>query len=147
MIKNQKGITLIALVITIIVLLILAGVSIAMLTGDNGILTQASKSSVNTVMGNAKDVVSLKASESVSDYYEKKYAADSSSLSEADKTLIAKTVQEVAYEAGKTVTPEGVTITEDDTNKKVTITYSKDSTKTTVGKFDEKGNLTWTDSY
>ena len=39
--KNSKGITLIALVITIIVLLILAGVSIAMLTGQNGILTQA----------------------------------------------------------------------------------------------------------
>lgn len=36
--KEKKGITLIALVITIIVLLILAGVSIAMLTGDNGIL-------------------------------------------------------------------------------------------------------------
>ena len=41
MLKNNKGITLIALVITIIVLLILAGVSIAMLTGDNGILTQS----------------------------------------------------------------------------------------------------------
>ena len=39
--KNDKGITLIALVITIIVLLILAGVSIAMLTGDNGLLTRA----------------------------------------------------------------------------------------------------------
>ena len=33
--KRKKGITLIALVITIIVLLILAGVSIAMLTGEN----------------------------------------------------------------------------------------------------------------
>lgn len=33
--KSEKGITLIALVITVIVLLILAGVSIAMLTGDN----------------------------------------------------------------------------------------------------------------
>ena len=39
--KQKNGITLIALVITIIVLLILAGVSIAMLTGQNGILTQA----------------------------------------------------------------------------------------------------------
>ena len=38
---DKRGITLIALVITIIVLLILAGVSIAMLTGQNGILTQA----------------------------------------------------------------------------------------------------------
>ncbi len=41
--KNSNGITLIALVITIIVLLILAGVSIAFLTGNNGILTQANR--------------------------------------------------------------------------------------------------------
>ena len=34
--KNKKGVTLVALVVTIIVLLILAGVSIAMLTGENG---------------------------------------------------------------------------------------------------------------
>ena len=40
---REKGITLIALVITIIVLLILAGVSIATLTGDNGILNQAQR--------------------------------------------------------------------------------------------------------
>ena len=46
--KNVKGITLIALVITIIVLLILAGVSIAMLTGENGILTQAQKAKMET---------------------------------------------------------------------------------------------------
>ena len=46
--KNQKGITLIALVITIIVLLILAAVSIAMLTGENGILTQANKAKTDT---------------------------------------------------------------------------------------------------
>ena len=38
---EKRGITLIALVVTIIVLLILAGVSIATLTGDNGILTRA----------------------------------------------------------------------------------------------------------
>ena len=46
--KNNKGITLIALVITIIVLLILAGVSIAMLTGNNGILTQAQRAKNET---------------------------------------------------------------------------------------------------
>ena len=39
--KRQKGITLIALVITIIVLLILAGVSIATLTGENGIFSKS----------------------------------------------------------------------------------------------------------
>lgn len=48
MIKNQKGITLIALVITIIVLLILAGVSIAMLTGPNGLLNNANTAKTET---------------------------------------------------------------------------------------------------
>ena len=46
--KKEKGITLIALVITIIVLLILAGVTIATLTGDNGILTKANEAKEST---------------------------------------------------------------------------------------------------
>lgn len=41
--RQDEGITLIALVVTIIVLLILASVSIATLTGENGILTQANR--------------------------------------------------------------------------------------------------------
>ena len=53
--KKNKGITLIALVITIIVLLILAGVSIAMLTGQNGILTQAQNASTQTEIAEAKE--------------------------------------------------------------------------------------------
>lgn len=57
--KNMKGITLIALVITIIVLLILAGVSIAMLTGDNGILTQANKAKTETEYKGAEEKVKL----------------------------------------------------------------------------------------
>ena len=47
-IRKERGITLIALVITIIVLLILAGISIATLTGENGILTQADNSKTET---------------------------------------------------------------------------------------------------
>ena len=57
--KEMKGITLIALVITIIVLLILAGVSIAMLTGQNGILTQANNAKDETEQANAKEKVEL----------------------------------------------------------------------------------------
>ncbi len=41
--KKEKGITLIALAVTIIVMLILAGVTIAALTSENGIINQASK--------------------------------------------------------------------------------------------------------
>ena len=57
--KNQKGITLIALVITIIVLLILAGVSIAMLTGENGILTRANDAKTQNEYAAIKDKVQL----------------------------------------------------------------------------------------
>ena len=57
--KLNKGITLIALVITIIVLLILAGVSIAMLTGENGILSQAQKAGEQTVVGQEKEAIAL----------------------------------------------------------------------------------------
>ena len=53
--KANSGITLIALVITIIVLLILAGVSIAMLTGQNGILTQAQNSKQATEKAEVKE--------------------------------------------------------------------------------------------
>ena len=42
-IKKAKGITLISLVITIIILLILAGVTLSLTLGDNGIITQAQK--------------------------------------------------------------------------------------------------------
>ena len=57
--KNQKGITLIALVITIIVLLILAGVSIAMLTGPNGLLTRANDAKSDTAKAGVKEKVEL----------------------------------------------------------------------------------------
>ena len=57
--KQNKGITLIALVITIIVLLILAGVSIAMLTGENGILSQAAKAKEETEKAQANEAAIL----------------------------------------------------------------------------------------
>ena len=61
--RNNKGITLIALVITIIVLLILAGVSIAMLTGQNGILTQAGNAKTDTAKAEAKEAIKLAVNE------------------------------------------------------------------------------------
>ena len=61
--KNKKiaGITLIALVITIIVLLILAGVSIATLTGQNGILSKATSAKAETNEAAAREKVQLAA--------------------------------------------------------------------------------------
>ncbi len=66
-IRNKKGITLVALVITIIVLLILAGVSIAMLTGTNGILTQAQKAKMTTELSSYKEQLELYKTEKLSE--------------------------------------------------------------------------------
>lgn len=56
---RNKGITLIALVITIIVLLILAAVSIATLTGENGILTRANDAKEQTEIADEKEAIQL----------------------------------------------------------------------------------------
>ena len=53
--RNNKGITMIALIVTIIILLILAGVTIAFLTGENGILNKASTAAETTKKANAKE--------------------------------------------------------------------------------------------
>ena len=45
---TNNGITLVALVITIIILLILAGISVTMLTGENGIVNKANHASVES---------------------------------------------------------------------------------------------------
>ena len=63
--KKNNGITLIALVITIIVLLILAGVTIATLTGENGILTRASEASEQTKKANIEEQVKLAVTASI----------------------------------------------------------------------------------
>ena len=52
--KTSSGVTLIALIITIIVLLILAGVTIAMIMGDNGILNQAMNAADETNRANVQ---------------------------------------------------------------------------------------------
>ena len=57
--KNQKGVTLVSLVVTIIVLLILAGISVAMLTGDNGILTQANSAKKKTDTSKNEEIIKL----------------------------------------------------------------------------------------
>ena len=57
--KNEIGITLIALIVTIIVLLILAGVTIATLTGDSGIISKADEAKISTELARYKEELDL----------------------------------------------------------------------------------------
>lgn len=67
--KNQKGITLVALVITIVVLLILAGVTISMVMGDNGVLSNSQKAKEESATGTANDSLSSALSSISTNYY------------------------------------------------------------------------------
>ncbi len=67
--KKNKGITLIALVVTIIVLLILAGISIAMLTGQNGILNRAAEAKEKTEIAQEDENQKLQGYEDIINQY------------------------------------------------------------------------------
>ena len=64
---NNSGITLIALVITVIVLLILAGISISMLSGNNGLLNRTTDARTKTIHANVYEQLQLEALAHLSD--------------------------------------------------------------------------------
>ena len=59
MLKTQKGITLIALVVTIVVLLILAGVTISLLLDENGIIAKSKDARIETRASQVEDEVGM----------------------------------------------------------------------------------------
>ena len=61
--KRENGVTLIALAVTIIIMLILAGVTISMLTGNSGITTNASKARTKSYLADIKEEYELYLSE------------------------------------------------------------------------------------
>ena len=57
--KKETGITLVSLVVTIIILIILAGISINLLMGDNGIITKAQQAKENTLLAQEEEAKQL----------------------------------------------------------------------------------------
>ncbi len=69
MLKENKGITLVALIITIIVMLILAGVSISLVLGQNGVLTQAKNANKSQIEAALRDAISMANADIIADFY------------------------------------------------------------------------------
>ena len=88
--KNQKGITLVALVITIIVLLILAGVSLSLVLGDNGILGRASNSSQVQKAASVRERVELDIADLASEFYQAKYVNNDDSATTVRAYIASK---------------------------------------------------------
>ena len=90
--KNARGITLIALVITIIVLLILVGITINALSGENGILKRATQAKSKTGRSNALEQINLAI-----------ITARTEGLGQVDKTVLRNEITK----AGMTVKTDG----------------------------------------
>lgn len=73
--RNEKGITLIALVVTIVVLLILAGVTITYALSDNGIFENAKKAQAKTEEAALRDAVSNAQAQALIEYYDSSLTA------------------------------------------------------------------------
>lgn len=140
--KNNKGITLIALVVTIIVLLILAGVSIAMLTGQNGILTRSSEASEQSAVAGAKEKVTLAVNEAITDYYKDTYGAASSTKADMyTKVSTAVKALNNDEENGATITATESEETAGEKTVSVSITYKGESKAT--GTVAKDGTFSW----
>lgn len=143
--KNNKGITLIALVITIIVLLILAGVAIAMLSGDNGILTRASDSKVANEIGAKKDEVNMAAAEGITEFYEKKYVTEDLGEDTVLMSVVSKIKAGTTGDLTVAVDPTAPTKT--DVTATVTITSTSKPDLNSTGTIDKDGKITWVDKF
>ncbi|MGN1327483.1 MAG: type II secretion system protein [Clostridia bacterium] len=110
-VKSDKGITLIALVVTIVVLLILAGISLNLVLGNNGLITKAKDAKEKTQKSTVKDEVSLL----VADWQIEKYL-DDAGLEAYLNSKVPSKIEDVTNNGDGTYTVEkdgyGVTIDE-----------------------------------
>lgn len=133
--KNQKGITLVALVVTIIVLLILAGVSLSLVAGGNGIMSKSVTAVDETNKAAAREQTELALADIVMDYYEKKYV---------DGNLDSSITNQLGYIASQTqpITAGNYTVNVAADGK---LTVKKGEIEVATGTIGEDGKIeTWT---
>lgn len=85
--RNERGITLVALVVTIVVLLILAGVTITYALSNNGIFAKAQEAGMVSEQATIRDAVSSAQAECMMEYYDA-----SKTIKTEAKDLISKYV-------------------------------------------------------
>ena len=95
--KEMKGITLVALVVTIVVLLILAGVSINLVLGDNGIITKAKEAQRKSAEASQNDLIAMN---ELAQALEGSLSGNNGGSSSGEDEPTAKTLVE-AYDAGE----------------------------------------------
>lgn len=129
MLKENKGVTLVALVITIIVLLILAGVTLSMVMGDSGIFSKANDASIKTSVSGAQDAVRLALLEVTTNQYDE---TGSSNESVTKATANEKVAAQMALTGEYVLATDG-SVTAKGSDKKLTkATFDQKSGSTAV---------------
>ena len=132
MLKENKGVTLVALVITIIVLLILAGVTLSMVMGDSGIFSKANKASTETTISSAKDSVRLATLEAVTDQYD-----DNGAITTANEITSANVATKVGAKLQDGYKIQDGKIMQGTTDTGVTVTFTVGSNHSVTPTFNK----------
>lgn len=135
--KKNLGITLIALVITIVVLLILAGVALSLVAGNEGILSKAETAASQTNFAVAREQAELLFAELSADYYEARYVNKESSV--RDQKINAYIVGRIGTQ-GMTIADGEYVVKVDGEN--ITV-LNNVGTIILTGKLAENGKAAW----
>ena len=132
--KKNNGITLIALVITIIVLLILAGVAIAMLSGENGILRKAAEAKIKTEQAQLDEQVRLAQMEAASNLNGITHTEKIASIGNKEISVKIPSGFAISPREGEQKIETGMVIIDTEGNEYVWIpVFEKDATNCTWG--------------
>ena len=131
--KKEIGITLIALVITIIILLILAGVTIATLTGDNGILKNAGKAKEETERAEEDELRRLTALEAATNLENTTHTDDSMG---EKRTITIPARFAVSKIDGENTIKDGLVIIDSNENEFVWVPVNKENFETEFIRYD-----------
>jgi len=133
--KNKSaGITLIALVVTIIVLLILAGISVQMLTGENGILQKAGEAKENTEQSQIEEQIKLASMEAAANITETVY-------NDGEKEIKIPAGFAPTRIEGEDTVEKGLVITDSKGNEFVWVVVPNDGTGPNYTGVEENNNI------
>lgn len=105
--KKYKGITLVALVVTIVILLILAGVTMATITGQNGIINQSKKMSETTEQKQENSQIGILSLENKLDSSSDEITLDRSELQQMINKIVDSKLDQKLQEEKLNIYPVG----------------------------------------
>ena len=136
--NNNKGITLLVLITTIIILLILAGVALSLVLGEEGIINRAITASKTYDISGAKEQVEFLVATYSGNYYEQKYTTGNESV---EDSMVEYVIARFKENEGENIGEYDVSVDEED--RTVTIKSTKYEDESEFAIIKEDGSVVW----